>query len=311
MDALSDIAVFVQVVESGSFTAAAERLSLSKGVVSKYVSRLEQRLGARLLHRTTRRLSLTEVGRSFYARSRHALQEIEEAEAEVSRLQGEPRGTLRINAPMSFGVLHVAPAVPDFLSQFPELSVDMNLDDRKVDVIQGGFDVSIRITDMPDSSLIARRLGPCRHAIVASPGYLEQHGTPRHPEDLRHHNVLTYEYQASAQEWHFGVPGDKPISVPVHGKMQMNNSLALREAVLRGAGLTRTPTFVVGQDLKEGTLVPVLTGFPTLEVSIYVVYPQRKHLAPKVRAFVDFMKRRVSATPYWDEGITLSGTAAV
>lgn len=303
MDSLTDIAVFNQVVESGSFTAAAERLSLSKGVVSKYVSRLEQRLGARLLNRTTRRLSLTEVGRAFHDRSRRALQEIEDAEIEVSRMQGEPRGVLRINAPMSFGVLHVAPAIPEFLAAYPELSVDMHLDDRKVDVIEGGFDVSIRISDLPDSSLIARRVGPCRHVVVASPDYLARHGPPRHPSELAAHNIIAYQYQASAHEWHFQAQGEAPVRVSVSGSIQMNNSLALRAALLNGAGITRTPTFVVGRDVQEGALQPLLTSYATLEVSIYLVYPQRQHLAPKVRAFVDFMQNRIADQPYWDEGL--------
>jgi len=300
MDALTDVAVFAQVVDSGSFTAAAERLSLSKSVVSKYVTRLEDRLGARLLNRTTRRLSLTEVGRAFYERSQRGLQEIQEAEAEVSRLQGEPCGTLRINAPMSFGVLHIAPAIPEFLSRYPELAVDMSLDDRTVDVISGGFDVSVRIADLPDSSLIARRVGPCRHAVVASPEYLERRGQPRAPEELRHHNVITYQYQESAQEWHFRAPGGKPISVPVSGSIRMNNSMALREALLNGAGIARIPTFVVGQDIKEGTLRAIFTNYETLEVSIYLVFAQRQHLAPKVRAFVEFIAKRITDHPYWD-----------
>ncbi|MEE4379467.1 MAG: LysR substrate-binding domain-containing protein [Candidatus Competibacteraceae bacterium] len=254
MDSLTDIVVFAQVVDSGSFTAAAERLSLSKSVVSKYVTRLEHRLGARLLNRTTRRLSLTEVGRVFYERSQRGLQELEAAEAEVSRLQRKPRGTLRVNAPMSFGVLHIAPAIPAFVSRYPELTIDMNLDDRTIDVIEGGFDVSVRITELPDSSLIARRIGPCRHAIVASPEYLEHHGRPRTPEELRQHNVITYQYQESALEWHFRSPDGKPIAVPVSGSIQMNNSLALREALLNGAGIARMPTFVVGRDLQRGRL---------------------------------------------------------
>ena len=179
--------MFVQVVDSGSFTAAAERLELSKSVVSKYVTRLEDRLGARLLNRTTRRLSLTEVGRVFYERSRRGLQEIDEAENEVSRLQGTPRGTLRINTPMSFGIMHIAPAISEFRRHYPELSVDMNLDDRLVDIVEEGFDLAVRISDLPDSSLVARRLAPCRHAVCAAPRYLEQHGVPRTPDELRNH----------------------------------------------------------------------------------------------------------------------------
>lgn len=300
MESLSDITVFVQVVNSGSFTATAERLGLSKSVVSKYVTRLENQLRARLLNRTTRRLSLTEVGRVFYARSLRGLQEIEDAKAEVSRLQGEPRGTLRLNAPMSFGVLHIAPAIPDFLSQYPDLSVDMNLDDRIVDVVEEGFDVSVRISELPDSSLVARRVGPCRHAVVAAPSYLERFGTPRTPSDLRDHNIITYRYQQSAGEWHFRSPDDKPVSVPVSGPVQMNNSLAIREALLGGVGITRTPTFVVGRDIQEGRLIPILRDYRALEVSIYLVYPERRHLSPKVRAFVDFITARITETPYWD-----------
>ena len=300
MESLSDIAVFVQVVRDGSFTKAADRLELSRSVVSKYVTRLEERLGARLLNRTTRRLSLTEAGRVFYERSRRGLEEIEEAETEVSRLQGEARGLLRVNSPMSFGILHVAPLLPEFLAENPEVSVDMNLDDRKVDVIEEGFDVSIRITDLPDSSLVARRLGPCRHAIVAAPAYLEKHGVPRAPDDLRDHNIIAYQYQESATDWHFLTADKKQITVPVSGSIQMNNSLALREALLGGIGITRTPTFVVGEDIAAGKLVSLLTDYQTLEVSIYLVYPQRRHLSPKVRAFVDFVAVRISSDPYWD-----------
>ncbi len=300
MDSLSDIAVFVRVVDDGSFTRAAERLKLSRSVVSKYVTRLEERLGARLLNRTTRRLSLTEAGRIFYDRSRRGLRDIEDAEAEVSRLQETPSGVLRINAPMSFGILHIAPALHEFLEQYPDVSVEMNLDDRQVDVIAEGFDVSVRIADLPDSSLIARRLGPCRHAIVAAPSYLERNGTPRKPEELCDHNVITFAYQASTHTWHFLAPEGKPTSVAVSGSVQMNNSLALREALLAGVGITRTPTFVVGEDIKQGRLKSVLTDHETLELSIYLVYPERRHLLPKVRAFVDFMATRIGKDPYWD-----------
>lgn len=300
MDSLTDIAVFAQVVESGSFTAAAEQLSLSKSVVSKYVSRLEDRLGARLLNRTTRRLSLTEVGRIFYERSQWGLQEIEEAEAEVSRLQGEPRGTLRLNTPMSFGILHIAPALPDFLSQYPEISVDMNLDDRQVDIVDEGFDLSVRISELPDSSLVARRVAPCSHTVVASPEYLQKNGIPTSPDDLRNHNVISYRYQDSARVWHFRGPDQRSVSVPVSGSIQMNNSLALREALLGGVGITRTPTFVVGQDIQSGKLQPVLTNYDTLEVSIYLVYAQRRHLSPKIRAFVEYFAERMAGQPYWD-----------
>ncbi len=300
MKNLTDIAVFVKVVDSGSFTAAAEQLKMSKSVVSKYVTRLENRLGARLLNRTTRRLSLTEVGHIFYARSQRGLQELEEANAEVFRLQSAPRGTLRLNTPMSFGILHIAPALSDFLSRYPELSVDMNMDDRKVDLVEEGFDLAIRISDLPDSSLVARRLGPCRHIVCAAPEYLQRHGVPRTPKDLRKHNTITYKYQASPNQWHFLTAEGGHISVPVSGSIQMNNSLALRETLLRGVGITLTPTFVVGADITAGRLQPVLSNYHTHVLSIYIVYPQRRHLSPKVRAFIDFMAARISDSPYWE-----------
>ncbi len=300
MEALSDIAVFVQVVDSGSFTAAADRLGLSKSVVSKYVTRLENHLGARLLNRTTRRLSLTEVGQAFYQRSQAGLREIEEAEAEVSRLQGAPRGTLQLNVPMSFGILHIAPALADFLALYPDLSVDMNLDDRQLDLVEEGFDLAIRIAQLPDSSLVARRLGPCRHVVCGAPGYFRRHGLPRTPEDLRDHNAITFKYQDSAREWHFIPPSGTPVRIQITGSIQMNNSLALREALLKEVGLTLTPTFVVGADIKAGKLQAVLTDCKTLEPSIYAIYPQHRHLSPKVRAFMDFITDRITDSPYWD-----------
>jgi DNA-binding transcriptional LysR family regulator len=243
---------------------------------------------------------LTEAGKTFFARSQRGLQEIETAEAEVSRLQETPRGKLRLNAPMSFGILHIAPALPDFGAQYPELAVEMSLDDRQIDLVEEGFDLAIRIAELPDSSMIARRLGPCRHVACASPDYLEQHGTPRIPDDLRNHNALTYRYQETPNEWRFVSPDGRFTSVPVTGSIQMNNSLALREAALRGAGIMLTPTFIVGNDIKSGKLKAVLTDYRAQEISIYAIYPERRHLSPKVRAFIDFMKERLSDPPYWD-----------
>lgn len=300
MESLSDIAVFVQVIDSGSFTAAADKLGLSKSVISKYVTRLENRLGAQLLNRTTRRLNLTEAGRALYESSRRGLEEIEEAITEVSRLQSAPKGTLRLNTPMSFGILHIAPVIPDFLKLYPELSIDMNLEDRKVDLIEEGFDLAIRISDLSDSSLVARRLGPCRHVICATPEYLHCNGTPKTPGDLRDHNVITFKYQDTPSEWQFLSTDGEHSSVPVSGTIQMNNSLALREALLNNAGITLTPTFIVGDDIKSGKLQTVLSQYSLLETSIFAVYHQRRNLSPKIRAFIDFLASRISDAPYWD-----------
>lgn len=300
MESLSDIAVFVHVVRSGSFTAAAEKLGLSKSVVSKYVTRLEDRLGARLLNRTTRRLSMTEVGQVFYERSQRALGEIDEAEAEVSRLQGEPRGELRLSSPMSFGILHVAPLLPAFQERYPDLAVDMVLDDRKTNLVDEGFDLAIRIGELPDSSLVARRLGPCRHVVCGSPEYFARNGVPQSPEDLAGHPVLIYRYQDAPAEWRLLDSDGNYHQVAINSRLQMNNSLALREALLKGGGVTLTPTFVVGADIRAGRLMAVLTAYKTLEVSVYAVYPQRKHLSPKVRALVDFLSDHIKDPPYWE-----------
>ena len=314
MDDLNDVAVFAQVVSSGSFTAAADKLALSKSVVSKYVTRLEDRLGARLLNRTTRRLSLTEVGRAFYERSRRGLLEIEEAEAEVSRLQGTPRGELRISSPMSFGILHIAPRLPEFqatlrrkllscplaTARYPELAVDMALDDRKVDLVDDGVDLAIRIGDLPDSSLVARRLGPCRHLVCGTPEYFARHGVPQTPADLARHAALVFRYHDSPAEWRFVDRDGGYHRVSLEHRLRMNNSLALREAVLQGAGIMLTPTFVVGTDIRASRLKAVLTDYVAMEVSIYAVYPQRKHLSPKIRAFVDFMTEQIRDPPHWE-----------
>lgn len=300
MQNLSDIAVFVQVIENGSFTAAAEQLQLSKSVISKYVTRLEEQLGVRLLHRTTRRLSLTEAGQILYQRSQRGLEEIEAAEMEVSQLQQAPRGRLRLNCPMSFGILHIASALGEFRAEYPDVSIDMNMEDRTIDLVEEGYDLAIRIGDLPDSSLVARRLAPCKHVLCASPSYLEQQGTPRTPDDLRNHQTLTYGYHDSPREWRLHAPDGRYVNVPVNSAMHMNNSLALREAVLAGAGIMLTPTFIVGPDIKAGRLQQILPNYRMLELSIYAVYPERKHLSPKVRAFVEFILQRMSDTPYWD-----------
>jgi DNA-binding transcriptional LysR family regulator len=300
MERLSDIAVFIQVINSGSFTAAADRLELSRSVISKYISRLEDQLGVRLLNRTTRRLHLTEAGELFYNRCQHSLDEIEAAELEVSELQKEPKGRLRLNVPMSFGILHVAPMLKDFQLRYPDVTIDMNLEDRQINLVEEGYDMAIRIAELPDSSLVARRLGPCRHVLCASPEYLENHGIPLTPDDLGSHRALTYGYHDTPREWKMLATNGQYISVRVNSHMHMNNSLALREAALAGAGLLLCPSFIAGQDIRAGRLQVVLPRYRLLEVSIYAVYPQRRHLSPKVRAFTEFMSEQISDQPGWD-----------
>lgn len=301
MEHLSDIAVFVRVVEAGSFTAAADKLGLSQSAVSKSVNRLEERMGTRLLNRSTRKLSLTEAGAALHERGARALAEIEDAELEITRLQTEPRGVLRVNAPMSFGILHVAPLVPAFLERYPELTIDLQLDDRLTDLVEEGFDCAIRIKALSDSTLVAKRLGPCRQVVCAAPDYWRRHGMPQTPRELKDHAVLTYVNRASPGEWEFRAPDGARIKVQASGRLQSNNGLALTESALRGLGILISPTFYIGAALKQRKLVPALTDHAIVpELDIHAVYPGRRHLSPKVRAFIDFVAERFGPEPYWE-----------
>jgi DNA-binding transcriptional LysR family regulator len=300
MENLTDIAVFVRVVETGSFTKAAEQLALSRAVISKYIGRLEARLGARLFNRTTRRLSLTEAGTTLYEGSHRALSQIEETEQAISRLQAEPRGVLKISAPMSFGILHIAPALPEFLARFPGITLELRLDDRIVDVVEEGFDLAIRISTLAESTLVARKLAPCRFVITAADDYLKRHGVPLTPKDLCTHNCLIYTYSPKPNLWPFTAPKGGESAVPVRGNLRVNNGLAAREAALRGLGIVMAPTFYVGELIREGRLRALLTDHKVTETAVYALYPERKYLSPKVRAFIDFLAQRFGAEPYWD-----------
>lgn len=301
MDNWNDIAIFVRVVEAGSFTAAAEKLGLSQSAASKSVTRLEERLGTRLLNRSTRRLSLTETGSVLHARGLAALQEMQEAELEVARLQTEPRGVLRVSAPMSFGVLHLAPLLPEFLRLYPALTVDIQMDDRLVDLVEEGYDLAIRIQALADSTLVAKRLAPSRNVICAAPDYLARHGEPKTPQDLRDHHCLIYSYRANPFEWEFQGLNNEKINVSLAGPLHCNSGLVLREAALAGSGILLTPTFYVGDVIRNGRLRPILNGYTQPpEANVYAVYPERRHLSPKVRAFVDFLSQRFGDNPNWD-----------
>jgi DNA-binding transcriptional LysR family regulator len=302
MENLSAMIVFARVVEARSFSTAARQLGLSKSTVSKHVSRLEDRLGARLLNRTTRRLSPTEVGLAFYERCTRIAAEVEEAEAAVTRLHSAPRGTLKVNAPMSFALAHIAPAIGQFLGEHPELTVDISMSDRFVDLIDEGFDLAVRIADLPDSSLIARRIAPNRRVACAAPAYLERHGTPTTLEELADHNCLIYTYPTPHQTWRFVRDGDEHTA-RVSGSFLANNGDVLLTAALDGLGIAVLPTFIVGDEIKTGRLQAVLTDYQLPETSVYAVYPHNRHLSAKVRAFVDFLSERFGPTPYWEAGI--------
>ena len=299
-DRLSAMEAFARVAEARSFSEAARRLGASKSLVSRQVAALEAELGARLLHRTTRRLTLTEAGQGYYEHVARILTEIADANLSVTRLQAQPRGRLRVNAPMSFGFLHLAPAIPDFLAACPEIEIDLAMNDRFVDLVDEGFDLVIRIGRLPDSSLVARRLAPMRRCVCASPDYLARAGVPGSPDDLANHQCLGYSNTALPDQWSFAAPDGKPWPVKIKGRLRANNGDALRVAALKGLGLVSLPSFIVGGDLQAGTLVSVLGAYVPQDSGIYAVYPHSRHLSPKVRAFIDFLAERFGPRPYWD-----------
>ena len=298
---LSDVGVFVAVIKAGSFTGAAEALDFSKSQVSKCVSRLEAALGARLLHRTTRRLRLTEAGTTLYESSQRALEAIEEAQLAVSRLQDAPRGTLKVSASIAFGSTQLPSIVAALTRQYRDLSVELMLEDRHVDLVREGIDVAVRITgEPPDSNLVYRRLGPNRQVVCASPAYVGRCGLPRTPQDLREHECVAHTQRATPRTWHFTAPGGGKVSVQIDGRVGISSALAVREAALEGLGVIELNSYLVGPDIQAGRLVRLLPGYQPRELSVYAVFPQRRYLAPKVRVFVDAMLERMTPEPAWD-----------
>lgn len=300
MDAIGVIPVFIAVIEYKGFSAAADHLGLTKSAVSKRISQLEAHLGAKLLHRTTRKLSLTEAGEQYYVHALKAQTAAQDAVDCVAQLQGEPQGKLRIHAPMSFGHLHVSPLIPEFLTRYPKISVDLVLDDKAVDLVEQGVDVAIRSGELPNSNLIARKLAPGNSMVCASPEYLDKHGAPSHPSKLTEHNCLLFSYSDNANQWHFS--NDKESShVEVSGNYQANNSEALRQALLKGFGVARLPTFIAGEDIKAGRLVNLFPDYHMPHKDIYALYIARQYLPKKVRVFLDFtIEYFGSDIPYWD-----------
>ncbi|WP_211471291.1 LysR family transcriptional regulator [Collimonas humicola] len=289
MDQLAAMRAFRRVVENGSFTAAAAELNQSHTIVSRQVRQLELALGAQLLNRTTRRFALTEAGQDYYERSRHILDQIDDATQAVSAHQSRPAGTLRINAPMAFGTLELAQWLPQFISANPQLKIDLVCNDRLVDIIEEGFDVALRLTrGLQDSTLIAKRLATCEIFLVAAPAYLQQHGRPQQPADLARHNCLTYTLAQKPNEYEFYAADGSEHPVTVRGNLQANTGIALRSAALAGLGIAATSSFIVHEDLRRGDLQRVLPDFDLKPRDLYAIYPQNRHLSPKVRAFVDF-----------------------
>ena len=292
MDKFESMRAFTQVVVSGGFAAAARVMGLSRSAVNKLVIGLESELGVQLLHRSTRVVSPTETGLAFYERCVEILASLEEAESSVMQLHGEPRGRLRVNAPMSFGTMHLAPALADFLVQYPALQLQLTLNDRFIDPIEEGFDVTVRIAEpQQTASLIVHSLAPAQRVLCAAPTYLENHGIPSHPDELHHHSCLHYGQLAVEDQWTL-IGADREYTISVTGVLCSNNGEVLRDAAVRGLGITLLPRFIVGQELQQGRLQIVLPDYHSSELSIYVIYPVNRHLSTKVRLLVDFLQER-------------------
>jgi len=294
---LSAIEIFVKVVDAGSFSAAARALGVSKSHTSKRVSQLEDRLGARLLQRTTRRLTLTEAGRLFYDRCARVLDELSEAEQVITELSTSPRGTLRMAVPMSFGVRFVAPLVADFTADFPEIDVDVQHSDARVDLLADEFDLAIRIGQLSDSSMVARKVSEVDVYICASPDYLAKHGTPETPRDLRDHQCLIYTESAMPGVWSLG-NGETAQTVHVSGPIRSNSGDTIMQACVRGQGIAMVPDFLAAEFIRDGRLVTIMDNYRPSTMGTYVIFPHRRHLSPKVRSFVDYVAARWKFPPW-------------
>lgn len=288
MDKFVEMQAFVAVVDTGSFVRAAETLEVSKAAVSRYVNELESRLGVRLLQRTTRKLSLTEEGAIFHARCLELLAGVGEAEAEITAHSGEAIGQLKVNVPMSFGLLHLAPLWAAFMTLHPKVMLDVTLSDRVVDLVDEGYDLAVRIGRLGSSTLVSRRLSTTRLILCASPAYLAQHGMPGHPSELAAHAVLSYTLLAMGENWTFEGP-QGPVTVQVTPRMRANSGETCCAAALQHQGIVLQPSFLVGAHLLAGTLVELLPQYRSLELGIFAVYPSRKHMTPKVRLLIDFL----------------------
>jgi DNA-binding transcriptional LysR family regulator len=304
LDRLTGLEVFAKVAASGSLSSAARTMGLSQTMVTKHIAALETRLGVKLFHRTTRRLSITEAGRNYLESSGRILADIEAADAAVAADRVEPRGLLRLNAPVSFGTRQIAPLLPEFAERHPLVTVELGLNDRLVDLAEEGWDLTIRIGNLSNSSLIARRIAPCRIVVCAAPSYLEAKGKPLTVSSLAGHNCLGYTLsQRPVDRWVFGARAE--VSVQVSGNLRANNGDALRAAAIAGQGLIHQPTFIVADDLRAGTLVALTLDQPTVELAgIYAIYLPDRRPAAKVRAFIDFIATRFTPEPPWDRDLT-------
>ena len=299
MDKLDAMNAFVKVVAHGSFAQAGRALGLTRSAVSKAVMELEETLGARLLDRTTRRVSATEAGLAYYERCVDILARVDETELQVSRLHDEPRGVLKVNAPVSFGVLHLGPLIAEFMGQYHDLKIELTLNDRFIDPIEEGIDVTIRIGILADSSLIARRIAPARRVLVAAPAYLKKFGAPKEPDQLMQHRCLNYGHSTTLQRWQLTRDGET-INVAINSLLCSNNGDVLRAAAIGEQGVTKLPTFLVGPDIRAGRLQVVLPNYPPAALGVFALYAPNRYLAAKTRLLIDFLASRFGERPSWD-----------
>ncbi len=297
MDRFADLSMFVAVVDSGGISAAAERLGVAKSAVSRRLADLEGRLGAQLLRRTTRRLTLTDSGRAFHERAKNILADLEEAEQSVSQAHGALQGRLKVALPLAYGIRHVGPLITEFMALHPAVELDLDFNDRQIDLMQEGFDLAIRVARLPDSSLIARRLAPVPSALCASPDYLARCGIPAQAADLAGHEALVYSNLANPDTWNFIGPEGQPGSVKVPVRLRANNGEFLTRAAIAGQGIILHPTFYLDEAIRTGQLVPLLTDHAWPQVNAYAVYPPTRHLSRRVRALVDFLAGRLAGQP--------------
>ena len=310
MDRVKSLAVFVAAVDEGSLAAAGRRFGLSPAMAGKHLDALEAQLGARLLQRTTRRLSLTEVGRGYYARCKRILDDLDDADREAKDLQTSPRGSLCITAPVTFGALHLGGSVARYLADCPDVNVTVTLTDRFVDLLESGVDVAVRIGRLPDSELVARRIAPCRMLVCASPAYLARHGTPTTPEALRRAARLCFSEAVSPGDWTFVDADGREHAVTGSPRLAVNNMQMLLEAALAGAGVAYGPSFVLSESLARGELVALLPDFRTAELTVYAVVPTARHVSLKVRTFLDRLTTDLGDPPPWDRALSTPAVAA-
>lgn len=300
MNRFENMDTFIRVVEAGGISGAADRAGIAKSAVSRRLKELEEHLGVQLFHRTTRRMNLTDTGRVYYHQCVRILEDVLEAELATSQAHGTLKGKLKVALPSTFGLMHMGPAINDFLQEHPQVEFELDFNDRSVDLMQEGFDLAIRIAILPDSSLIARRLAPIQHVLCASPAYLEKHGTPQTLEELVNHRCLVYSLIRDSEHWIFSSPNGEAEKIKIPPYLKASSGEFLRCAAVDGLGIVQLPSFIVYEEIKQGKLVALLSEHMRSDLNAYAIYPQTRHLSQRVRAFVDFLVERFKGVPYWD-----------